>query len=162
MKIERRPRNVEQRLNGRWCCSFHQLMCSRCCPLPCSPAILPFGGKVGASREARGLVWLRVGAWNKRLVVNVSSGRRRRRKITDCAGGQAGVVVCFSAAGVGPGSDSGHSAPLASVPPVNKHWPRSSHVPSPAVWREPRGHRGHWSRGSFSKHEISVKRFNLG
>lgn len=162
MKIERRPRNVEQRLNGRYRSSFHQLMCSQCCPFPCSPAILPFGGKVEARQEARGVVWLRVGAWNKWLLVNVSFGRRRRRKITDCAGGQARVVVCISAVGVGTGSDSGHSAPLASAPPVNKHWLCCSHIPSPAVWTELRGHRGYWSTGSFSKHEISVKRFNLG
>lgn len=82
--------------------------------------------------------------------------------MTDCAGGQAGAVVCFSAVGVGPGSGSGHSAPLASAPPVNKHWLRCSHGPSPAVCREPRGHRGHWSRGSFPKHETSVNRFNPG
>lgn len=28
-------------------------------------AVLPFGGKVEASQEARGDVWLRVGAWKK-------------------------------------------------------------------------------------------------
>lgn len=92
----------------------------------------------------------------------MSFGGRRTRKITDCAGRQAGVVVGFSALGVGTGSDCGHSALLASVPPVNKHWARCSHIPSPAVWRELRGHRGYWSRGSFSKHAISVKQFKRG
>lgn len=108
-------------------------------------------------RSLSGVVWLRVGCGISDLLMCPLEEKNSR--LCWRSGRRCGRLLCTG--GRNRFSLWPH-APPASVPPVNKHWACCSHIPSPAVRRELRGHRGYWSRGSFSKHVTSRKEFNLG
>lgn len=91
MKIERQPRNVERKLNGRQCSIFHELMHSFYSLLFSTPAILPLGGKEKPVKGLRGrlAVSVTVCACRRSESLLICPLGRQRRKITDCVGGQA-------------------------------------------------------------------------
>lgn len=99
MNIERRPRNVGWRLNGRHCSIFHELMCSLCRLFYSAPALEAVGGK----GEAVSVVHSRMVPpptpkdeceQKKWPIVGLSfGGGGQGKKITACVGGQSEAVV---------------------------------------------------------------------
>lgn len=106
MKIEPRPRNVEQRRSGGWCSSFHQLMCfaapSFFPPLPrcCFAVWRKSGGRARRPAETSGSA---SGPGRSDLLLMSPLERRRRRKITDCwrSGWSCGALLSAVGAGTG-------------------------------------------------------------
>lgn len=115
MKIERRPRNVGRRLNGGQCSIFCELMCSFCSPSPqhsCYVAIWWRRRRLSRGLQSRLAPSVCVCRWSDSLLMCPLG--RRRRKIADCVGGQAGAVVRSLALGCRNRFRPGpHSEPLA-------------------------------------------------